>query len=102
MDVGKDDLDDGAGLSHARDEAQVTIEHVQETDVSLEPRKIYTVVTQMVNVPVVMQRAQQHRIAAFGSTTTSHNNRQIRQCKKEKEGKERRVRKVRKEKRVVR
>ena len=55
--VGKDDLGDGGGLQHARDEKGVTTGHVNDTDGSLEHRKIDTVVTQMVNVPVVMQRA---------------------------------------------
>ena len=35
--------------------------HVDDTDGSVEHRKIDTVVTQMVNVPVVMQQQQQHR-----------------------------------------
>ena len=55
--VGKDDLDDSGGLHHARGETGVTTGHVDDTGGSLEPRKIDTVVTQMVNVPVVMKRA---------------------------------------------
>ena len=45
VDVDKDDLDDAGGLHHARDETGVTTGHVDDTDESLDPRKIHTDVT---------------------------------------------------------
>ena len=94
-DVNKDDLDAEAGNQNVT--LGCTTDDTE--DVSLLTGLMATRLEKnLVNVPVVMQRAAAAQDRSI-QKTTSHNNQQSRQCKTEKKAKEKRGRKVEKKER---